>query len=142
MDSAERGYSFLQRLQLDEGHWACSYGGPSFLLPGIIFAAFITETPVPDEWTIEMARYLRHHANDDGGWGLHLEGPSTVFATGLYYVMLRLLGFDPADPLLAKSRECLLALGKYLSCREILTLTSSPYSQVELLEYHNGARSG
>ncbi|EQB49570.1 hypothetical protein CGLO_11078 [Colletotrichum gloeosporioides Cg-14] len=58
-----------------------------------------------------MVRYLQHHVNEDGGWGLHLEGKSTVFATGLYYVMLRLIGMDRHDPLTSKARECLLSLG-------------------------------
>lgn len=30
--------------------------------------------------------------NEDGGWGLHIEGPSTMFGTALTYVTLRLLG--------------------------------------------------
>ncbi|KAF4403137.1 hypothetical protein G4B88_027908, partial [Cannabis sativa] len=30
--------------------------------------------------------------NEDGGWGLHIEGKSTMFCTGLCYVALRLLG--------------------------------------------------
>ena len=30
--------------------------------------------------------------NEDGGWGLHIEGPSTMFSTMLSYVTLRLLG--------------------------------------------------
>jgi lanosterol synthase len=58
---------------------------------------YISQCPIPEEWAVEMIRYLDTHANDDGGWGLHLEGPSTVLATGLYYVVLRILGLDP-DP--------------------------------------------
>ncbi|KAK8081102.1 hypothetical protein PG997_008920 [Apiospora hydei] len=110
-DAARKGFSFLTRVQLPEGHWACDYGGPSFLLPGLIFAMYITGTPIPDEWKIEMTRYLAHHANEDGGWGLHLEGKSTVFATGLYYVMLRILGHDKDHHLLVKARGCLLSHG-------------------------------
>ena len=30
--------------------------------------------------------------NKDGGWGLHIEGPSTMFGSVLTYVTLRLLG--------------------------------------------------
>ncbi|TIC96193.1 Lanosterol synthase [Colletotrichum higginsianum] len=110
-DSARDGFSFFTRLQLAEGQWACDYGGPSFLLPGLVFAMFITGTEFPEEWKVEMARYLENHANEDGGWGLHLEGKSTVFATGLYYVMLRLLGVDRHHPLASRARDCLLSLG-------------------------------
>jgi len=35
--------------------------------------------------------------NRDGGWGLHIEGPSTMFGTVLNYVTLRLLGEGPND---------------------------------------------
>lgn len=109
--AARDGFDFFARLQLPEGHWACDYGGPSFLLPGLIFAMYLTHTPVPDPWRAEMIRYLARHVNDDGGWGIHLEGRSTVFATGLYYVVLRLLGMSKEHPLAAKARECLLSLG-------------------------------
>ncbi|OAQ59653.1 lanosterol synthase [Pochonia chlamydosporia 170] len=110
-DSARTGLRFFTRLQLPEGHWACDYGGPSFLLPGLIFAMYIADQPVPDGWKTEMVRYLANHVNEDGGWGLHLEGKSTVFATGLYYVMLRLLGIPRNDLLARRARDCLLSLG-------------------------------
>jgi cycloartenol synthase len=31
----------------------------------------------------EMVRYLYNHQNRDGGFGLHIEGESTMFGTGL-----------------------------------------------------------
>lgn len=110
--AARDGFDFFGRLQLPEGHWACDYGGPSFLLPGLIFAMYLTRTPVPQPWRVEIMRYLARHVNGDGGWGMHLEGHSTVFATALYYVMLRLLGMDKEHPLAARARECLLSLGE------------------------------
>ena len=111
-DAAQDGFRFYTRLQLSEGHWACDYGGPSFLLPVLVFAMYITDTPIPEEWGIEMVRYLENHVNEDGGWGLHLEGHSSVFATGLYYVMLRLLGMNKDHQLARKSRDCLHSLGE------------------------------
>jgi lanosterol synthase len=73
---------------------------------------YITDTEIPEEWSIEMTRYLQNIVNDDGGWGLHLAGRSTVFATGLYYVMLRILGLEKEHPLARNARRCLLSLGK------------------------------
>jgi len=49
--------------------------------------------------------------NGDGGWGLHLEGESTVFATALYYVVLRILGMEAEAPLATRARERLMLLG-------------------------------
>jgi cycloartenol synthase len=34
------------------------------------------------------------YQNEDGGWGLHIEGHSTMFGSVLTYVTLRLLGQD------------------------------------------------
>ncbi|KAL4374641.1 hypothetical protein AHAS_Ahas05G0202100 [Arachis hypogaea] len=30
--------------------------------------------------------------NEDGGWGFHIEGHSTMFGSGLSYIALRILG--------------------------------------------------
>lgn len=39
-----------------------------------------------------MIAYLRNHQQADGGWGLHIEAPSTMFGTVMSYVAMRLLG--------------------------------------------------
>lgn len=44
-----------------------------------------------------IAHYLKVHQQADGGWGTHIESPSTMFGTTLCYVSLRLLGVDPTD---------------------------------------------
>jgi len=86
---------------------------------------FISETTIPPEWKIEMVRFLSHHVNEDGGWGLHLAGTTTVFATTLYYIVLRILGMEPSHPLAVRARDRLLALGKPVSMfqLEVLILT-------------------
>lgn len=77
---------------------------------------YITETPIPREWGIEILRYLKITVNRDGGWGLHSAGESTVFATTLYYITLRILGLEPSHPLAYKARMRLHALGTYYLC--------------------------
>merc|ERR1712096_126028 len=39
-----------------------------------------------------MLCYVVNHQQSDGGWGTHVEGPSTMFGTVLNYVAMRLLG--------------------------------------------------
>jgi hypothetical protein len=51
-----------------------------------------------------MVRYLRNHQNADGGYGLHIEGSSTMFGTALSYVTLRLLGAGADEPGLEAAR--------------------------------------
>ncbi|KAI8290815.1 Lanosterol synthase [Colletotrichum sp. SAR11_57] len=137
-DTARDGFGFFTRLQLPEGHWACNYGGPGFLLPGLVFAIYITESEFPKEWKVEMVRYLRHHANEDGGWGLHLEGKSTVFATGLYYVMLRLLdAVRSVSPTLLFFFSIVTIFYNYLMPRWLLDLASRRASELMLREERN-----
>lgn len=51
--------------------------------------------------------------NIDGGWGLHIEGPSTMFGSVLNYVTLRLLGEDAngGDGAMEKGRKWILDHG-------------------------------
>ncbi|GAA5934711.1 hypothetical protein JCM3775_002035 [Rhodotorula graminis] len=115
LDAAKKGFEFYKRLQSDDGHWSGEYGGPMFLLPGIIIALYVTKTPVPEEWRIEIARYLanlqRKGGDDDQGWGIHFEARSSVFGTGLNYVVLRLLGVGPDEPMMVRARNTLHKLG-------------------------------
>jgi lanosterol synthase len=78
----------------------------------MIFALYITGSEIPPEWKAEMMRYISRHVNEDGGWGMHTEGKSTLFATVLYYVSLRILGVDAQHQLASKARELILSLGK------------------------------
>ncbi|PYI01596.1 terpene synthase [Aspergillus sclerotiicarbonarius CBS 121057] len=85
--------------------------GFRFLLAGIVIAMYITETEIPPEWKTEIVHYLTSTVNKDGGWGLHSAGNSTVFATSLYYITLRVLGLEPTHSLATKARTRLHALG-------------------------------
>lgn len=60
----------------------------------------------------ELANYAMKQ-NRDGGWGLHIEGPSTMFGSALSYVTLRLLGeeADGGDGALEKARQWILDHG-------------------------------
>jgi cycloartenol synthase len=79
-----------------------------FLMPGLIIACYITgtlDTVLSAEHRKEMIRYLGNHQNEDGGFGLHIEGTSTMFGTGLSYVSLRILGVSPDDSVAQRARS-------------------------------------
>ena len=78
-DALRRALKFYGSIQMDDGHWPGDYGGPMFLMPGLIIACYVTNTPLPEAHRLEMVRYLRNHQNPDGGSGLHIEGHSTMF---------------------------------------------------------------
>ena len=70
LESAKNCWEFYQNVQSDDGHFAGEYGGPMFLLPGLIIGMYVTKTEIPKEWSIEIVRYLANRVNKDGGWGL------------------------------------------------------------------------
>lgn len=109
--AAYNGVNFYQNLQADEGSWPGDYGGPQFLLPGLVVASYITDTPFPETHSVLMKRYMLNHQNSDGGWGLHIEGRSTMFGTVMQYVALRLLGVDADLFAMQKARNWILDNG-------------------------------
>ncbi|KAI8907346.1 terpenoid cyclases/protein prenyltransferase alpha-alpha toroid [Gorgonomyces haynaldii] len=112
LDAARNGTRFFSKLQTDDGHFAGEYGGPMFLIPGIVITMYITKQSFPKGYTEEFIRYLKNRAHkEDGGWGIHIEGHSTVFGTALNYVALRLLGVPAHDPVCVKARNTLWKLG-------------------------------
>lgn len=102
-ETLQRGVEFFMSIQQEEGNWAGDYGGPLFLLPGLIFVLYITDTMPPREKQVLMKRYLLNHQNKDGGWGLHIEDESTMFGTALNYVALILLGNSMEDEVAQKA---------------------------------------
>ena len=108
--SLSAGASYFARLQQSDGHWAGDYGGPMFLLPGMLIACHVTgvlsEVFSTKAHTEEALRYLSLHQNpQDGGFGLHIEGHSTMFCTVLNYVSMRILGLRADDERCARARK-------------------------------------
>ncbi|XP_023486108.1 lanosterol synthase isoform X2 [Equus przewalskii] len=106
-EGALNGMTFYMGLQAKDGHWAGDYGGPLFLLPGLLIVCHVARIPLPAGYREEMERYLRSVQLPDGGWGLHVEDKSTVFGTALNYVSLRILGVGPDDPDMVRARNIL-----------------------------------
>jgi len=104
IDSIINGIEYFSQLQSDEGHWAGDYGGPLFLLPGLLIASYLSDTPFPKPHQTMMQVYLFNHQHTDGGWGMHIEGEPTMFGTVMQYVSLRILGVDKEDARLSKAR--------------------------------------
>uniref|UniRef100_A0A7N0UH82 Terpene cyclase/mutase family member n=1 Tax=Kalanchoe fedtschenkoi TaxID=63787 RepID=A0A7N0UH82_KALFE len=108
---------FYSTLQADDGFWPGDLGGPLFLLPGLIIGLYVTKSlnvALSMEHQKEIMRYLYNHQNEDGGWGLHIEGHSTMFGTALTYVTLRLLGQGLNDEML-KAQKWILERGGVVS---------------------------
>ncbi|KAJ4839942.1 hypothetical protein Tsubulata_040974 [Turnera subulata] len=81
-----KALGFHSTLQAEDGFWPGDYGGPLFLLPGL---------------------------NEDGGWGIHIEGHSTMLGTVLSYAALRLMGeeINGGDGTMVNARNWILNHG-------------------------------
>ncbi|CAI9093685.1 OLC1v1029244C2 [Oldenlandia corymbosa var. corymbosa] len=93
-----RAVHFFSALQADDGHWPAENAGPLFFLPPLVMCLYITghlNTIFSTEHRKEILRYIYCHQNEDGGWGFHIEGHSTMFCTALSYICMRLLGEGP-----------------------------------------------
>ncbi|TXG61146.1 hypothetical protein EZV62_012509 [Acer yangbiense] len=109
-DTLTRALRFYSTLQTEDGFWPGDIGGPLFLLPGLVIGLYVTgdlNAILHLQHRQEMIRYLYNHQNKDGGWGLHIEGDSTMLCTSLCYVTLRLLGeeMEGGDGSMEKARN-------------------------------------
>jgi lanosterol synthase len=105
VDALVKGVNYYSHLQTTEGYWPGDYAGPMFLLPGLIIAAYISATPFPEPHREMMKIYLANHQNEDGGWGMHIEGNSTMFGTVMQYVAMRILGVEKGNQQLSRARK-------------------------------------
>lgn len=114
--AAARGSVFYSRLQTDGGFWPGDYGGPMFLLPGLVIACHVCKVDLGAARRAAMLRYIMTHQQaGDGGWGMHIEGRSTVFGSVLNYAAARLLGLPAADERAQRGRGFIQSSGGAVS---------------------------
>ncbi|XP_065619337.1 beta-amyrin synthase isoform X2 [Quercus suber] len=116
-NALRRAVHFSAALQSSDGHWPAENAGPMFFVPPFVICCYITghlNTMFPAEYRKEILRYVYNHQNEDGGWGLHLEGHSIMFGTVLNYICMRILGEGPdggEDNACARARKWILDRG-------------------------------
>ncbi|WVQ96729.1 hypothetical protein IAU59_003836 [Kwoniella sp. CBS 9459] len=110
-EAAKNGYRFYRELQSEDGHFATEYGGPLFLIPGLIIGLHVCGRQLGLEQSKEMIRYLLTKRRTEGGWGLHTAAPPTVYGTVMNYVALRILGMGPDEGPMTEIRALIHEMG-------------------------------
>lgn len=82
LEAARNGFEFYKPLQAHDGHWPGEYGGPMFLIPGLVIGSYVTGMPFAQEERLEIIRYLINQAKPDtGGWGMYVLSHSSCLDT-------------------------------------------------------------
>ncbi|GLT53534.1 hypothetical protein SLA2020_267990 [Shorea laevis] len=93
-----RAVNVFTALQASDGHWPAENTCGIYALPCMVICLYIMghlDTVFSAEHRKEILRYIYNQQREDGGWGLHLEGHSSMFSTILCYVAMRILGEGP-----------------------------------------------
>lgn len=110
----QRGVARLQALQHPDGHWQGEVRWNTVLLSQWVLVARMIGRPIGDPTARRCRIGFLRSQSPAGGFGMHLEAPDQVFPTTLAYLAMRLLGIGPEEPLAARTRSRLLALGGVL----------------------------
>jgi len=106
---ASRKYLFSLQHQ-EEGYWCGELGADTTLESDYILLHRLLGTEDPKR-TEKCANEILSHQNADGGWPIFNGGPSNISASVKAYFALKMAGYSPDHPALAKARERILAMG-------------------------------
>ena len=94
----------------EEGYWCGELGADTTLESDYILLHRLLGTEDPAR-TQKCANEILGRQNEDGGWPIFNGGPSNISASVKAYFALKMAGYGPDHPALAKARERILAMG-------------------------------
>ncbi|HUJ40429.1 MAG TPA: squalene--hopene cyclase [Candidatus Acidoferrales bacterium] len=105
-----RGVDWLLSRQAPQGYWLGELEADTTLESDYIL--YLHVIGKPDPVRIEkLARYVRKHQLEDGGWNIYANGPSELNATVKAYLGLKLAGDPPEASHMARARARIHELG-------------------------------
>ncbi len=113
--SIEAARKFLFSRQHEDGWWCGELEADTTLESDYIFLHTVLGTR--DERRFQQcAEEILRHQNEDGGWPIYHGGPSNISAAVKAYFALKMCGYSPDDPRMARAREFILAKGGVPAC--------------------------
>jgi squalene-hopene/tetraprenyl-beta-curcumene cyclase len=108
--SVDAARKFLFSEQHEDGYWCGELEADSTLESDYILLHTLLGTSNQERFQ-KCANYILQHQNEDGGWSIYAGGPSNISACVKAYFALKLTGYSPDHPALARARKKILELG-------------------------------
>ncbi len=113
--SIQAARNFLFVRQHEDGWWCGELEADTTLESDYIFLHTVLGTR--DERRFQQcAEEILRHQNEDGGWPIYHGGPSNISAAVKAYFALKMCGYSPDDPRMARARKRILAMGGVPAC--------------------------
>jgi squalene-hopene/tetraprenyl-beta-curcumene cyclase len=113
--SVDASRRWLLEQQHPDGFWVGELEGDTILESEyILLLAFLGREH--EDVCVKAARYIYEHQRPEGGWAIYPGGPLDLSASVKAYFALKLVGVAPADPVMVRAREAILAEGGAQQC--------------------------
>ncbi|MFQ5450774.1 MAG: squalene--hopene cyclase [Nitrospinaceae bacterium] len=128
-EGIQRSREFLLSRQNPEGYWVDELESNATITAELIFFMHFTGQvdPVKQE---KFANYLLSKQREDGSWTLFYGGPCDINSTVECYMALKLAGYSPDHPALAKAREAIFANGGIKKTRVFTKIFLALFGQI------------
>ncbi len=94
-----------------EGFWCGELEADSTLESDYILFLYLFDKERYRDKIARLAAFVTAHQLEDGGWNIYEGGPAEISATVKAYVALKIAGYEEDDPVLARARQVIRALG-------------------------------
>jgi squalene-hopene/tetraprenyl-beta-curcumene cyclase len=111
----EKARDYLFSQQHEDGYWCGELEADTTLESDYITIHTLLGTGNRSRMERAVPEIIRHQ-NEDGGWPIYAGGPSNISASVKAYFALKLMGYSPDHPVMARARACILALGGVTEC--------------------------
>ncbi len=125
----QKGRDQLLAKQASDGHWCYELEADCTISAEyILMMHFMDE--VDADLQQKIARYIRSHQAEHGGWPLYAGGDMDISCSVKAYYALKLVGDQPDEPHMQKAREAILAQGGAARSNVFTRLTLTMFEQM------------
>src|SRR5438874_2420853 len=114
-DGVDAARNYLFSLQHEDGYWCGELEADTTLESDYIAIHTLLGTGNRQRMEMAVPEIIRHQ-NEDGGWPIYRAGPSNISASVKAYFALKLIGYQPEHPVMARARARILEMGGATEC--------------------------